>query len=178
MDRGKSILSCIICKEFCRIQKKTLIIDFDLYNKSISVLYNVYYKTIDYQSIKNNIIKVSNYENLLLMEENFLENDEIFDLIKNLRKEYDQIIIDTSGDSKSKFYGRILEIADDIIFIVVPTLCDLKKAINLYEILIEDFKVPIYKFRLVINKETSYSVDELIIQKMFGIKKIKRKNEV
>lgn len=178
MEHGKSMLSCILCKEFSKIKKKTLLIDFDVDNKSIPVLYNVFSKSIDYQNIKNNIIKISNYENLLFIEDNFLENFEIFDFIKDLRKEYEEILIDTSGNFKSKFYGRILEIADDVVFIVVPTLCDLKKAMSLYEIIREDFKVPIQKIRIVINKENSYSVDELIIQKMFGIKKISRKNEV
>lgn len=130
--------------------------DFDTYNKSISILYNTFAKNVDYENIKNNIINVSEYENLLYIEKNFLERDEIFLLINELRREYDQILIDTSGDFKSQYYGRILEISDDIVFIVVPTLCDLKKAINLYEVLRADFNVPVQKMKLVINKENNY----------------------
>lgn len=174
MELGKSILTCILCKQFIKLKKKTLIIDFDTYNKSISVIYNTFPKNIDYQNIKNNIICVSEYENLLYIENNFLEGEEIFYLINELKKEYDQIVIDTSGNFKSKYYGRILEISDDIVFIVVPTLCDLKKAVNLYEVLRADFNVPNQKMKLVINKENNYSVDNSIIQRMFGIKKISR----
>ena len=174
MVHGKSVLTCVFCKEFCKLQKRTLIIDFDTYNKSISVLYNKFYKNIDYKNIRNNIIQVSQYESLLFIEDSFLESDEIFELIKMFKKEYDQILIDTSGNFKSKFYGRILEISDDIVFVVVPTICDLKKAINLYEVLLEDFNVPIEKLKIIINKENSYSVDDLIIQKMFGTKRINR----
>lgn len=169
---GKSILTCILCKEFKKLQKRTLIIDFDTYNKSISVLYNRFIKETNYVEIKENIISVSKYEDLLLIEDEFLEDDEIFEIINELKKEYDQILIDTSGNSKSKYYGRILEISDDIIFVVVPTICDLKKALSLYEVIREDFLVPVQKIKLVINKENNYSVDNLIIQKMFGVNKI------
>lgn len=172
MEHGKSILTCILCKEFSKIKKKTLVIDFDTYNKSISVLYNKFIKEINYIDIKKNIIEVSKYEDLLFIEDEYLKSDEIFNLIQELKEEYDEILIDTSGNCKSKFYGRILEISDDIVFVVVPTICDLKKAINLYEILREDFNVPIYKIKLVINKENNYSVDSMIIKKMFGVDKI------
>ena len=169
---GKSTLTCAICKQFSKLKKKSLIIDFDTYNRSIPVLYNVFSKNIDYQNIKNNIIKFSKYENLLYMEEEFFENYELIDTLKNLSKEYDQILVDTSSNVKSKFYKEILELASSILFIVVPTLCDLKKAINMFEILKLDFNIPIQKVKLIINKENNYSVDSFIIQKMFGMQKI------
>ena len=169
---GKSTISCIICKNSYKSKKKTLIIDFDIYNKSIPVLYNVFSKYIDYENIKNNIINVSKYEDLLYVEQEFFDNFELIELIKNLKNEYNQILIDTSSNVKSKFYKEILEISDYIVFVVVPTLCDLKKAINMFEILKMDFKIPIEKIKLIINKENNYSVDSFIIQKMFGIKVI------
>ena len=164
----------MLCKKLSKTKKKTLIIDFDTYNKSIPILYNTFYKNIDYENIKNNIIKYSNYESLLYIEEQFLENEGTFLLINELKKEYDQILIDTTGNFKDKYYKRILEISDNIMFIVVPTLCDLKKAINFYEVLKMDYKVPLAKIKLIINKENSYSIDNLIIQKIFGVKKINR----
>lgn len=160
------------------MKKKTLIVDFDTYNKSISILYNTFSKNIDYSNIKNNIIEFSNYEHLLYIEDSFLEGNGIFEIINELKKEYEQILIDTSGELKNKYLGRILEVSDDIVFVVVPTLCDLKKAMNLFEILKMDFNVPEERLKLVINKENNYSVDSLIIQKMFGMKKVNRKNEV
>lgn len=169
---GKSTLACAICKQFIKLKKKTLIIDFDTYNRSIPVLYNVFSKDIDYENIKNNIIKFSKYENLLYMEEEFFEKYELINLLKDLSKEYDQILIDTSSNVKSKFYKEILELSSNIIFVVVPTLCDLKKAINMFEILKFDFNIPIQKVKLIINKKNNYSVDSFIIQKMFGMKKI------
>ena len=118
------------------------------------------------------VFQFSKYEDLLYVEQEFFDNFELIELIKNLKNEYDQILIDTSSNVKSKFYKEILEISDYIVFVVVPTLCDLKKAINMFEILKMDFKIPIEKIKLIINKENNYSVDSFIIQKMFGIKVI------
>lgn len=178
MVHGKSILTCVICKEFSKIKKKTLVIDFDTYNKSIPVLYNTFQKSIDYEDIQKNIIVFSEYEHLLYIDESFLNKEELFRIINNMRLEYDQILIDTSGNLSSKCYGRILEICDDIVFVVVPTICDIKKALNFYEILKMDFNVPENKIKLVINKENNYSVDSLIIQKMFGLKKVNRQVKI
>ena len=178
MILGKSTLSCMICKEFSKMKKKTLIVDFDVYNKSISILYNTFSKKIDYEKIENNIIKVSKYEHLLFVEESFLQSKDIFNTIKKLKNEYEQIIIDTSSNIKSQEYKRILEISDDIIFIVIPSVCELKKSIKIFEILKEDYKIPLQKIRFVINKQNSYSVDNLIIQKIFGAKKINRKYQI
>ena len=169
---GKSTLACAICKQFSKVKIKTLIIDFDTYNKSIPVLYNTFPKEIDYQNIKNNIIKASKYENLLYMEEEFFKNFELINILDSLSREYEQILIDMSSNVKSKFYKEILELSNEIIFIVVPTLCDLKKAINMYEILKVDFNIPIKKIKLLINKENNYSIDSFIIKKMLGIQKI------
>lgn len=172
MVLGKSTITSVISKKLSKGKKKTIIIDFDIYNKSISVLYNKFLKNTDYENLKNNIIKVSEYEDLLYVEENFLENNKIFELIKDLKAEYDKILIDTPGDLKIKFFGRILEISDDVVFVITPTLCDLKKAINAYEILNLDFNVPKEKIKLLINKENKYSVDNLIIKKIFAKEKI------
>ena len=168
---GKSILTCLLCKEFGKRKNKTLIIDFDTHNKSIPVLYNTFYKKIDYVNIKNNIIKYSNYEYLLYIEKEFLEDEKIFILINELREEYDQILIDTSGDIKNRVNKKIIEMSDNIVFIVVPTISEIKKAINFYEVLKMDLKVMSSKINLIINKDNSYSVDNLIVQKMFNIKK-------
>ena len=132
---GKSTLTCAICKQFSKLKKKTVIIDFDTYNRSIPVLYNKFSNNIDYKNIKNNIIKYSTYENLLYVEEEFLESYDFIDKIKDLIEEFDYVLIDTSSNIKSRFYKEILEISDDIIFIIEPTLCNLKKAINMFEIL-------------------------------------------
>lgn len=175
---GKSTLISAICRHSNKTKNRTLLIDSDVYNKSISVLYNLFPKSIDYKSIKNNIIKYSKYENLLYFEKEFLERNDLLELVKSLKQEYDQILIDTSSNLNNKFYKNILEISDEIIFVVVPTLCDLKKAINMFEIIKVDYEIPINKIKLVINKENAYSVDSFIIQKMFGTREIIRKNKI
>ena len=107
-----------------------------------------------------------------------MERCDLLKLIQELKPEYDQILIDTSSNLNNKVYRNILEISDEVIFVVVPTLCDLKKAINMFEIIKVDYEIPINKIKLVINKENNYSVDSFIIQKMFGTKVISRKNKI
>lgn len=175
---GKSTLIAAICRHSNKTKNRTLLIDSDIYNKSISVLYNVFPKSIDYINVKNNIIKFSKYENLFYLEKEFLERCDLLKLIQELKPEYDQILIDTSSNLNNKVYRNILEISDEVIFVVVPTLCDLKKAINMFEIIKVDYEIPINKIKLVINKENNYSVDSFIIQKMFGTKVISRKNKI
>lgn len=183
MALGKSTLSCILCKEFAKIKKKTLLIDFDIFNSSINLMYKVlkYNKNVTACELKENIIEVSKYEHLLcatdmiFSDENTIDYINMEKILEEFRGKYDQIIIDTTSDVKYKYLSKILNLADDIVFTVVPNITELKKAINIYEVFREDFKIPLEKIKLVINKQSKYSVDNLIVQKMFGIKKLSGK---
>lgn len=117
---------------------------------------------------------MSNFEYLLFIQDKFLFIDNFINIINDLKKEYDYILIDTSSNYKNKYFKKILEISDNIFFIIVPTICEIKKAIDFFEIIKEDYKVPIEKIRLIVNKENNYSIDSNIIKKIFGIKKINR----
>ena len=173
MEHGKSIFSRLLCKELARRQQKTLLIDFDTYNQSISTIYNVFNKKVDYEEIRNNIIKISNYENLLFVREEFVKSNKIFPLIKELEKEYDEIIIDTGGNYQTINNKRILEVSDEIIFVIVPNAIDLKKAIKIYEILRIEYNIPNEKIKIAINKVNKYSIDILIIREIFKFNEIK-----
>lgn len=170
---GKSILSCLISKGFSKKNKKTLLIDFDIFNNSINTIYNVYKKT----SSINEVVKISKYEHLLygmniaFNEEKIKETLILEKMIEDFRNIYDVIIIDTTSNFKYTYLKNILQLADNIIYIVVPTIVDLKKALSLYEIYIMDFKISKKKIKIFINKENKYSVDEEILSKIFNVKK-------
>lgn len=180
MVHGKSILSCILCKEFSKIKQKTLLIDFDVFNNSINTIFNVpkYPSNTESMNIKENIIEVSKYEHLLCSTDMIFSDENSFNyinlekLIKDLKKQYKQIVIDTTSNYQYKYLKMLFEIANDIVYIIVPNISDLKKAIKQYEILIEDFKIEKEKIKLFINKENNYSVDSMIVSKMFGNLKI------
>lgn len=180
---GKSMISCVLCKEFAKLKKKTLIIDFDVFNSSINVIYNVFKYKTDCNSfiMKENIIEVSKYEHLLcatdliFSDENAANYINLEKMLEEFKDMYDQIIIDTTSNFHYKYLSRILNIADDIVFIVVPNISEIKKAKMIYETFVEDFKIALEKFKLVINKENNYSVDSLIIAQIFNINKVSGK---
>lgn len=179
---GKSIFSCILCKEFVRKGKKTLIIDFDIFNSSINVLYNVpkYAKTANNLRMKNQIIKISKNEHVLCAADLFFkeENTTYINLEEKLREvitEYDQIIIDTTSNFKYKYQQQILNIANVLVFLVIPSIIEIKKANSLFEVYNIDFKIPTEKIKIVVNKVNSYSVDNSIIAKIFNTNKISGK---
>ena len=179
---GKSIFSCILCKEFVRKGKKTLIIDFDIFNSSINVLYNVpkYAKTANNLRMKNQIIKISKNEHVLCAADLFFkeENTTYINLEEKLKEvitEYDQIIIDTTSNFKYKYQQQILNIANVLVFLVIPSIIEIKKANSLFEVYNIDFKIPTEKIKIVVNKVNSYSVDNSIIAKIFNTNKISGK---
>lgn len=180
---GKSLISCILCKEFSKKKIKTLLIDFDIFNSSINIMYNVlkYKQNNNIFSIKEHIIKISKYEHLLcatdliFSDENSIDYINLEKMLKEFQKEYDQIIIDTSSNFKYKYIKEILKSATNIIYIVVPTISEMKKALNLYEVYVMDFQIEKEKIKILVNKENNYSVDELIIAKIFNINKISGK---
>ena len=65
----------------------------------------------------------------------------IHEILNNLRKEYDLIIIDTSSDFQNEYTKRIFYNSDDVIFLMEPNILGIKKAKNITEVLQNDWKV-------------------------------------
>lgn len=180
---GKSIFSCVLCKERLKQGNKILIIDFDIYNSSINILYNVpkYKLNSNSLNLKEQIIQISKREyllcatDLIFSDQNSTGYINLEEIIQEFVEEYDYIIIDTTSDFKYKYQKRILDLADEIIFLVIPTLSEIKKAKKLYEIYCMDFKITSEKIKIVVNKENNYSVDNLIVSNIFNVNKISGK---
>lgn len=174
-NSGKSTIASILAIEYAKKGQKTLIIDFDIYNSSINTLFNIqkYKKSEIAFNIENQIIKVSkNLDalcaiDLLFNNENTVDYINLEDMIRKFKVKYDIILIDTSSDYKYKYLARILNSADGIVFLIVPSVVELKKSANLLEVFLEDFKIDKKKFQIVLNKVTSTSVDKMIIEQMF-----------
>ena len=73
----------------------------------------------------------------------------IYDVFKI---KYDVILIDTTSNYKYKYLSRILNISDKIIFLVIPSILELKKSFNLFEIISEDFKINKNKIKIILTK--------------------------
>lgn len=172
---GKSIVSCILCKQYAKQGKKTLLIDFDIFNRSINVLHNVAKPKTNKNvyEINEKIIEVSKKEHilcgmdLLFKDNNFMDYINLYKMLEEVREQYDEIIIDNTSNIQYTYLKRILEAADSIIYLIVPTKSELKKAFLLYERIIYDFLIPKEKIKFFINKKNKYSLDEAVISKIF-----------
>lgn len=173
-NTGKSLLTCVLGNEYSKKDVKTLIIDFDTYNGSINTLFNIKKYNDDIINIENQIIHVSANLDVICVMDLLFNNDNKVDyvnleeMIKKFKIKYDVILIDTTSNYKYKYLSRILNISDKIIFLVIPSILELKKSFNLFEIISEDFKINKNKIKIILNKVNDFSVDNNIIQKMFG----------
>ena len=146
-------------------------------------MYNVlkYKQNYDNFSINEQIIEISKNEyllcaiDLIFSDENSVDYINLEKILKEFKNTYDEIIIDTTSNFKYKYLKKVLDLSDNIIYVVVPNISEIKKAISLYEIYIMDFNISNEKIKFIINKENNYSIDEHIIAKMFNIKKISGK---
>lgn len=173
-NSGKSLLTCALGNEYSKKNIKTLIIDFDVYNGSINTLLGIEKYNNDIVNIENQIINISkNLDAICIMDllfnnENKIDYINLEEMIRKFKIKYDIILIDTTSNYKYKYLSRILNISDKIIFLIVPSLVELKKSFNIFEILLEDFKIDKNKTKIILNKVNNFSVDNIIVKKMFG----------
>lgn len=178
---GKSLITAQLGKAAKQQNIHTLIVDFDIINNSINMLfkvpkYNNEYKTENYPD--QCIRKVDKYLDifcgidLLFNEDNKISYEKVKELFENLRSKYDLILVDTSSETTLKYVKTVLLNCDKIIFLIEPNLLDIKKAENLLEIYIEDWEIPLGKFNIILNKVNSASIDDEILMNIFGKIKI------
>jgi cellulose biosynthesis protein BcsQ len=182
---GKSITSLILADLIQNKNKKTLLIDFDKLNCTIKQFYNIKKCNFNRQKLNECIVKINNNLDILIDLENFLntsslneesesymrlnnfEKNNLKDIINNLKKEYEFIIIDTYQDIKNNYIKTILYSGDKIIFLIEPNISEIKKAKNLLEVFINDFNVGIDKIKIVFNKTNNYKIAESILEEIF-----------
>lgn len=135
--------------------KKILIVDCDFKFKEIQIIFN------SKKDSHKEIIKVNKNIDILDIDKKInLKNK-----INLIRDKYDIIIFD--NNINNYFYEIILEISDKILFLIEPNLLNINKS----KILIED-KVKLNKkikdkIKIIINKNSIYSIDEKIIENIF-----------
>jgi CO dehydrogenase nickel-insertion accessory protein CooC1 len=174
---GKSLVTTILGKTFKKYNISTIIVDFDIINSSINMLFRVPKYNNDYNVITNPeqcIRKISNKLDvfcgidLLFNEENKIDYEKVKNLFEFLKIKYDLILIDTSSETTLKYIKTVLLNVDKIIFLLEPSILEIKKAENLLEIYIEDWGIPINKFKILLNKVNSNSIDEDILKNIFN----------
>ena len=179
---GKSIISAILGVYFKSKRIKTLIIDFDIFNNSISTIFGVKKvpKNINKENIvfESLIIKRNKYLDLVCGIEFLFNNDNKIDdyklkeLFNKIKNKYDLIIIDTSSETYFKYSKLILNNSDKIIFLMGSNAVEIKKAKDLLKIYIEDWLIQKQKINILFNKININFVKNIIIKNIFNEIKI------
>ena len=161
---GKSVFSCILAQYLESLAHNILLIDYNLEEKSLSTILGVKNeknnkkksksKKIDLLEITNNESFKFEYEEGIIFKK----------IISNQKSYYDFIIIDTSTQTnlENLFLNNM-----DIIYILEPNLLEIKKAKLYLEKIIEDWRIPSEKIKILFNKVNKYQIDDCILKNIF-----------
>lgn len=164
---GKSIFISLFSKNVKN--KKILIIDFDIYNKSLDLIFGYNTKNQKEKSIikvNNNIELLSKIE--IFFKENYIEKNKIRNILNNFSKKYDLIIIDNTSEYSCEYTKEILKNSDSIIFLSDANLIELNKTKKLLEKYINKWKIEKEKFNVVFNKININSINNKILNNLFS----------
>ena len=141
---GKSIFTANLSLAF--EDKKILIIDFDILNKSIKTIFGVKEKVAEEKetwtenylnnltiNISNNIDLISGID-VIFDDGEKQKKEEVINILQNLRNRYEIIIFDTSSECFMDYTKEVIKTCDFSVFLVEANLIELKKAKRLLEI--------------------------------------------
>ena len=166
-----------IKKEKINIQEKNNIIfqqklnNYENNSKKLKKINN--FNGEKYFEVKNLIIK-SKYNIDLLSGINIIFNlnyqinpQKLINILNNLKREYDYIIIDTSSDYLLEYTSEIIKISENIIFISGSNLLEIKKTQKLLDIYIEQYNIQKEKINIIFNKWNKNSIDDGVLRELF-----------
>ena len=182
---GKSVFSILFAKTM--EGKKSIIIDFDVLNKSLHTLMGIKnyeekikrkIKNNDLIQNKNNLQKNILHTNLkidllpalnIILDPNYkLSYKKIKNVIEELKNNYDLIIIDTSSETFLDYTREIINLSNKSIFISGANLLEVRKSERLLEIYRKDWNIEKGKINIVFNKCTKKSLDDTILKEIFS----------
>lgn len=164
---GKSIFLSLFSK-FIK-NKKILIIDFDIYNKSLDLIFGynaIMQKEKTIIKINNNIDLLSKIE--IFFEENHVEKNKIKNILNDFSNKYDLIIIDNTSEYFCEYTKEILRNSDAIIFLTDANLIELNKTKKLLEKYINKWNIKKEKINIVFNKININSINNKILKELFS----------
>lgn len=164
---GKSIFISLFSKNVKN--KKILIIDFDIYNKSLDLIFGYNTKNQKEKSIikvNNNIELLSKIE--IFFKENYIEKNKIRNILNSFSKKYDLIIIDNTSEYSCEYTKEILKNSDSIIFLSDANLIELNKTKKLLEKYINKWKIEKERINVVFNKININSINNKILNNLFS----------
>ena len=157
---GKSIFTVNLANSYIYSKKKILIIDFDVLNNSLHTILGLKkYSKIIREKLKNNnlinnkinikelTIKITNKIDLisginLLFDSKYkISSEKIYNIINELKANYEIIIIDNSAECFFDYTKNIIENSNINIFITEANLSEIKKSKNLLNIYINKWNI-------------------------------------
>lgn len=168
-------------------KKKILIIDFDLINNNLHSVFGV--KQIS-REMKEKIKDKEFLDEFKLKERNLLElktrvdreidlisktniifdgtyiikEERIKNMLEELTKSYDLVLIDTSSDTKYRELTKILvKLSSKVICLVEGNIVSIRKNINL----LKEYEKQTNKVKLVYNKKNRYTLSTIILKIIF-----------
>lgn len=183
---GKSIFSINLAKSFMKDRNKILIIDFDILNNSLHTILGIkkYPEKIKNRIKNNNLLKEMQIEdlimkinskidlisgiNLLFDSQYKISSIKIKNILLKLKQKYEIIIIDTSSECFLDYTREIMKNSNLNIFITESNLSEIKKAKNLLNIYINQWKLPQKNFNILFNKYNENSIDISILKNIFS----------
>lgn len=164
---GKSIFISLFSKNIK--YKKILIIDFDIYNKSLDLIFGYNTKLQQEKAIikiNNNIDLLSKIE--IFFKESYIEKNKIKNILDSFSKKYDLIIIDNTSEYSCEHTKEILKNSDSIIFLSDANLIELNKTKKLLEKYINKWKIEKERINVVFNKININSINNKILNNLFS----------
>ena len=164
---GKSIFISLFSKNIKH--KKILIIDFDIYNKSLDLIFGYNTKVQEEKpiiKINNNIDLLSKIE--IFFKESYIEKNKIKNILDSFSKKYDLIIIDNTSEYSCEHTKEILKNSDSIIFLSDANLIELNKTKKLLEKYINKWKIEKERINVVFNKININSINNKILNNLFS----------
>ena len=146
-----------------------MIIDFDIYNKSLDLIFGYNTKVQQEKAIikiNNNIDLLSKIE--IFFKESYIEKNKIKNILDSFSKKYDLIIIDNTSEYSCEHTKEILKKSDSIIFLSDANLIELNKTKKLLEKYINKWKIEKERINVVFNKININSINNKILNNLFS----------
>lgn len=173
---GKTVFCSLLGKVLSK-KGKVLLINFDIFSDNLKYLFDLKNSVKSYD-VNSLITKAS--KNLYILngikyvfnETNKIDCYKVKELLEELKRSFEYIIIDTSSEISLKFIKTIFPNCDYNVFLIEANSLEVKKAKDLLEIYVLDFNLDLAKTGIFINKYNISSLDTKIIEKIFDNIKI------
>ncbi len=174
---GKSFVSYLIANSIAKYTKKDVaMISMDSKNSCQEILGNINcidYETSEYineiseneENIEKYVNQSNYYKNLwyIISKNNYNQknnnNINIKKFIENLENKYNYVVFDTSTCYLNTDVSELINIVDEIIFVINPNYISLKQAKFLLDFLSNSLNVKNNKIKVVVNKIGEFSLD-------------------